>query len=357
MPRILFQCLHRPDRSPSQRYRFEQYLPFFKENGYDFTYSYLLNEKDDKGFYRKGAYLRKAWILLKSLIIRMGEISVAHRYDIVFVQRESFMLGTAFFEKAMAKRSKLIYDFDDSIWLHAVSNNNRSLGFLKNADKTKEIIKAAYTIIAGNEYLAQYARQYNKAVWVIPTTINVQSYSTIATKKPGDRVCIGWTGSFTTIEHFEHMLPAFIKLKEKFGNDIYFKIIGDPQYTNDVLQVKGIAWNKETESTDLDEIDIGVMPLPDTDWARGKCGLKGLQYMAKGIATVMSPVGVNSIIIEDGVNGFLANDENEWVSKISMLIDNPALRQQLGAAGRNTVEQKYSVDANKELYLNIFKKV
>jgi glycosyltransferase involved in cell wall biosynthesis len=118
--------------------------------------------------------------------------------------------------------------------------------------------------------------------------------------------------------------------------------------------VKGQPWKKATEVTDLEEIDIGIMPLPDDEWAKGKCGLKGLQYMAFAIPAIMSPVGVNTEIIQDGVNGFLADSEDEWFEKLSILIESFELRKKMGEEGRKTVVGKYSVKANQQLYLKYF---
>jgi glycosyltransferase involved in cell wall biosynthesis len=353
MPRILFVCLHRPDRSPSQRFRFEQYLGYLKENNFDYTFSFLLNEKDDKAFYAKGKYLAKGRILLKSILRRWKEIQKAKSYDIVFVQRECFMLGTAFFEKGFAKKTKLVFDFDDSIWLQNVSEGNKTLAFLKNADKTKEIIKSAHLVVAGNKYLADYALQFNSNTVIVPTTIDTDIYRPVE-KKSSYPVCIGWSGSFTTIQHFKFREDALKKIKEKYKDRVVFKVIGDGSYYNKDLDVKGQPWKKATEVSDLEEIDIGIMPLPDDEWANGKCGLKGLQYMAFAIPTIMSPVGVNTEIIQDGVNGFLADSEDEWFEKLSLLIESFELRKKIGEEGRKTVVEKYSVEANQHLYLKYF---
>ena len=133
MKKILFGVLHRPDRSPSQRFRFEQYLNYLKENGYDYEYSYLIRQEDDKVFYGKGNYWKKFLILFRSVLKRWSELRKAKSYDLFFVQREAFMLGTTFFEKGISKKTKMIFDFDDSIWLQVVSDGNKSLGFLKDA--------------------------------------------------------------------------------------------------------------------------------------------------------------------------------------------------------------------------------
>jgi glycosyltransferase involved in cell wall biosynthesis len=168
-------------------------------------------------------------------------------------------------------------------------------------------------------------------------------------------VVIGWSGSITTIRHFELAIPFLKILKEKYGDKISIKVIGDGNYQNSQLGIRGIPWKKEEELKELQSIDIGIMPIPDDVWSKGKCGLKGLQYMALEIATVMSPVGVNCDIINDGENGFLASETVEWVDKVSRLIDNPELRTRLGKAARNTVINQYSVKANQQEYLNAFR--
>jgi glycosyltransferase involved in cell wall biosynthesis len=167
-------------------------------------------------------------------------------------------------------------------------------------------------------------------------------------------ICIGWSGSITTIKHFDFAVPVLEKLKEKYGNRIRIKVIGDGNYQNEKLEVKGLPWIKQDELKELSDIDIGIMPLPDDEWSKGKCGLKGLQYMALGIATVMSPVGVNTEIIQDGENGMLASEVDEWVEKLSRLIEDPELRRKCAENGRKTVVEKYSVHALKSEYLRLF---
>ena len=354
--KVLILCLHRPDRSPSQRFRFEQYLPFLSEKGYEFDFSFLLNEKEDKDFYQPGKYFQKARIVLKSILKRWREVNGGSKYDLVFVQREAFMLGSAWFEKKIARRRPVIFDFDDSIWMHEVSQANRRLAFLKNAAKTSEIIQSSTLVFAGNEFLANYALQFNKNVTIIPTTIDTAVYSP-AGKLEKDRICIGWSGSFSTIKHFKLAIPALIKVKERFGDKVYFKIIGDANYYCEELKTQGQGWSMATEIEDLSEIDIGLMPLPDDDWSKGKCGLKGLQYMALEIPTLMSPVGVNNSIIQHGVNGYLVNSEQEWVDAISDLVEDPLKRKSVGKMARQTVEQQYSVTAWKKEYLKNFENI
>ena len=350
MKKLLFVGIHRPDRSPSQRYRFEQYQPYLESHGYSCDYSYVISAADDKVFYRPGHYLEKLGIFLKGAFHRFRDVRKASDYDIIFVQREAFMTGTTRFEQGYAhSKARLVFDFDDAIWIPQQSEANKRLSFLKDFDKTSRIIRMSDLVLAGNEYLAGYARQFSNRVQVLPTVIDTDLYNPAPPEpKPNDRVCIGWTGSFSTIEHFETALPALLEIKQKYGERVYFKLIGDPGYRNEELDVTGIPWNSKTEAEDLREIDIGIMPLPDNQWTKGKCGMKGLQYMALEIATVMSAVGVNPEIIRQGENGFLATDTRQWVDALSRLIEDPQLRRQLGREGRRTIEEKYSVRAQRD---------
>jgi glycosyltransferase involved in cell wall biosynthesis len=355
MPKILFLTVHRPNRSPSQRFRFEQYIPFLEKNGFECTHFFLLDEKPDKEFYRPGNVIGKMQIVLRSFFKLRNILNKADQYDHIFVQRECFMLGTSYFEKQFSKkRGRLYFDFDDSIWLLDVSDANKKFAWLKDPDKTSKIIALSDRVIAGNPYLAEYASRFNKNVRIIPTTIDTVQYRRKRMKE-NNAICIGWSGSLTTLKHFDFAVPFLIKLKEKYGDKIYIKVIGDGSYVNKALNIKGLQWKSDTEVEDLSEFDIGIMPLPDDQWAKGKCGLKGLQYMALEIPTIMSPVGVNTEIIRDGENGYLASDENEWMEKLSLLIGSKELREKIGKAGRRTVEETYSIEAQMNNYLQLFK--
>lgn len=249
----------------------------------------------------------------------------------------------------------MIFDFDDSIWLQNVSEANKRFTWLKNPAKTKDLIQLADLVFAGNRFLADYALQFNEKVEIVPTTIDCDLYKPAEfAVKPSPNVCIGWSGSITTIQHFEFAIPFLKKIKTEFQDAVRFEVIGDGNYANDELQIKGRPWRAATELEDLKRIDIGIMPLPDDQWASGKCGLKGLQYMALGIPTIMSPVGVNSQIISDGTNGFLAKTTAEWVEKLSALLKDQRLRNRIGEAGRQTVVDRYSVQALRKRYLKLF---
>ena len=354
--KILFVVPFYLGRSPSQRYRIEWYIKYFEENGYQCDFSYLLTPSLDKIFYDKRYVFLKFLLVFRFLFIRIRDVFRAKNYNLIFVQREACFLGFSFFEKKLAKRSKMIFDFDDAIWLPNVSEANKKWEWLKNYKKTEKIISYAHHVIAGNQYLADYAKKFNTKISIIPTTIDLNFYQ-IKEKKKSEKITIGWSGSPTTIQHFRYG-EAFLKaIQKKYPNKIQFKLIGDPSYYNEELKIQGIAWEKESEVSELSDLDIGIMPLPDNKWTAGKCGLKGLQYMALGIATIMSPVGVNTEIIKDGENGFLAAEEKEWIEKLSILIEDAELRKKIGTAGRLTVEQKYSSQSQQDKYIEIFEQV
>lgn len=357
MKKILFIAPHRPNRAPSQRFRFEQYLAYLKENGFTYNFSYLVSAGDDKAFYAKGRYAVKFFLFFKYFFRRLRDVFAARHYNLIYIQREAFFLGPAMFEFLFKKLSKVkvVYDFDDSVWLPNVSDANKNLNWLKSFSKIAKIIGYADIVFAGNKYLYDYASKYNKHVLIVPTTIDTEEYKRIAVPENDiHTVCIGWSGSITTIQHFKYAEGFLKKIKEKYGSKVCIKVIGDKNYSNTSLDVVSLDWNKDDELKELSSFDIGIMPLSDDEWAKGKCGLKGLQYMALEIPTIMSPVGVNTEIIDDGENGFLAKEEDEWVEKISLLIDNKELRKEMGLKARRTVIEKYSFEAHKETYLNTF---
>ncbi|MBI2721707.1 MAG: glycosyltransferase family 4 protein [Bacteroidetes bacterium] len=355
MPNVLILCAHRPKRSPSQRYRFEQYIPFLEKKGFHFTWSPLLNETNDRIFYSNGNTLKKIPILFTTLITRFKDAKRFKNFDIIFIQREALFLGTSYFEKkAFESGAKVIFDFDDSIWLEDTSPANKKWAWIKKPSKFFNTISYASIIIAGNSYLADKAKTVNKNTVIIPTTIDTDIHAPKPQLRNKEVINIGWSGSISTIKHFQSLLPVLKRVKEKYKHKIHFKIIGDSNYKNSELTIEAISWSENTEVAQLNTFDIGIMPLINDEWTKGKCGLKGLSYMACEVATVMSNVGVNATIIENNVNGLLANNDQEWFDALCKLIENKELRERLGKNGRITVIEKYSVEANKEKYLEIF---
>ncbi len=356
--KVLFIVQHRFNRSPGQRYRCEQYIPFLENNGFHCVYSPLIATKaEDDALYNSQSLFDKAGIFLKGFWRRMRDVQRARNFDIIFIYREAFMTGSVFFERLLKKSgARIILDFDDAIWLNTVSEANRSLQWLKRPEKVNDIMALSNLVITGNTYLAGYAKTYNKNIIVFPSTIDLDFYRIpILPRKAGDTITIGWSGSHTTIEHFETIIPVLKKLKNKFGARLKFEVYGDPHYKNEELEIQGTAWSFESEVGTIASFDIGIMPLPDDNWSKGKCAMKGLQYMGLQVPAVLAAVGMNTDVIEDGVNGFLATNADEWIAKLTLLIENPELRVQIGQAGRKTIEEKFSSQGLRADYLKIFR--
>jgi glycosyltransferase involved in cell wall biosynthesis len=234
----------------------------------------------------------------------------------------------------------IVFDFDDAIFLNYKSPSNGYLSYLKFAGKTKTNCRLAAHVMVGNPHLAEYARQLNQNVSIIPTTIDTDKYKPVNIEDSSGPIVIGWTGSHSTVQHLDTLRSALAKLAQR--ESIRLRVIGTPNYQIEGIEFETIMWRSETEVEDLSAVDIGIMPLPDDNWARGKCGAKALQFMAMGIPTVCSPVGVNTDIIQDNENGLIANSEDEWVEKLSLLVRSRELRARLGKAGRQTIEQRFS---------------
>lgn len=352
--KILFIGPHRPNRNGSQRFRMEQYFPYLEAAGFTCDYSWFLDEKQDRILYNPGNAFGKLGVFMKAIIVRLRDVLHASKYDVIFIQREALMTGSIFFERQFSRsKAKVIFDFDDAIWVEDTSEANKSLSWLKRPSKTADIIKVADMVIAGNDYLADYARQFNNAVEIIPTVVDTKIYVPHK-QRQREGICIGWSGSKTTLKHFSMAVPILKTLEEKYGSQIFFKQIGDRNFTAPGLSIESSDWKFESEIDELNSIDIGLMPLPDDEWSKGKCGFKAIQLMALEIPCVISPVGVNKKIVQHGENGFLATGPEDWIKYLSDLIESSLLRERIGASARKTVAEKYSVTSQLPALLSIF---
>lgn len=328
------------DTSPGQRFRIEQWEPILRESGVEITYAPFETEDLRSVLHSPGNILAKIGAVTRNMKCRRGELADLRGFDLIYLFREAALLGPPWFErKAARSRVPVVFDFDDAIFHSYKSPSNGYLSYLKFPGKTAEICRLSTRIMAGNDYLADYAREYNENVTIVPTTIDTDKYKLMDKAEP-DVITIGWSGSFSTIQHLDTIRDVLQELAET--EEFRLRVIGASIYKIPGVDVEAMQWRSRTEIDDLAAIDIGLMPLPDDNWSKGKCGLKALQYMALGIPTICSPVGVNSTIIRDGENGFLAADKAEWVEKIKLLAHAPELRRKIGIAGRETVEREYS---------------
>jgi glycosyltransferase involved in cell wall biosynthesis len=340
---------------PGQRFRFEQYLDTWADAGIDVEVHSLLTEGELAVLYRPGHQAAKVAMMARGALRRLRDLSVARRFDVAWVYRDAFPLGYPIFERAVAALGvPYVHDFDDAIWLPNSTEANRLVAPLKFAGKTAIVARHAACVTVGNEYLATWARQHQADVRVLPTTIDTDRYQPVEGRVADGPLCVGWSGSTTTIPHLRTVEDVLRRLQQERG--IAIRVISDVDYVLPGATVESIRWQEETEPQDLAPIDIGIMPLPDDEWSRGKCGAKALQYMARAIPTVMSPVGVNADIAAGGA-ALTASTHDEWHAAITRLLDDADLRRTLGAAGRRRVEDRFSVQAIAPAYVSVVRDV
>jgi glycosyltransferase involved in cell wall biosynthesis len=264
---------------------------------------------------------------------RWQDVHDALDYDLIIIQREAMPIGPPVFERWLARQgARFIYDFDDALYVHVGRWIKRAIGYHQ---KIREIISLSSHTIAGNSVLAEFARQHGEHVTIIPTVPYPDKY-VVPGSRPSGRVTIGWSGGRNNSNVLNQIAAPLRRLQHNY--DIELKVAGDSEFEMGGVRTSGVDWTFPIDDRQvwnaLKTFDIGLMPLTDTPWNRGKCGFKALLYMSMGIPPVISPVGVNTDIVKDGVNGFLASTDKEWFAGLSALVSNPELRQLMGKRAR-----------------------
>jgi glycosyltransferase involved in cell wall biosynthesis len=259
-------------------------------------------------------------------------------YDAVFLHKRRLNAIDAKVLRGCARR--IIYDFDDAVMYSDKEPEREDGARMRRFSRT---VGMADAVIAGNEYLAEHARRYNKDVHVVPTGLAVDDYVCEGLPEGDGKVRLVWIGSKSTLGYLRMIAPALEEVGRKYDN-VVLRIICDEFFDLEDMPVERCVWSQEGQAYELGCCDTGLAPLPDDRFTRGKCGFKILQYAAAGIGCVASPVGVNRSLVEEGGMGFAARDEAEWVERLSQLVEDGELRARLGQAGREYV-RKYDVEA------------
>jgi glycosyltransferase involved in cell wall biosynthesis len=354
--RILFLTPYPHGKAPSQRFRFEQYLDALPAHGHTYRLASFLDDATWSILYKPGHALAKVAGILRGFARRVGHVVAARKYDFVFVHREAAPIGPPVFEWLLTKvlGKKVVYDFDDAIWLANTSEANKIAAGVKWHHKVGDICRWAYKNSCGNTYLANYARQFNPSTVVNPTTIDtVHLHNQVRDQAAPGRLVIGWTGTHSTLKYLHQVVPVLAKLEEE-GLEFEFRVISNQPPELPLRSLVFLPWRKDTEIADLLGFHVGLMPLEDDPWAKGKCAFKALQYMALGVPALVSPVGMNTEVVEHGHNGFVCATPAEWEASLRELLLDAGLRHRLGQAARATIEQRYSVLSNTPNFLNLF---
>jgi len=336
MKKILF--ILKNENEPSGRFRAKAYFPYLKDFEIDIFYSEYHNQhmpKALRSIIKRARYL----FLLKK----------AKKADRIFMQRPMSRDSKSgiFFEWLLSKiNQNIIFDFDDAI-------------HLVNQKKMARLIGISKRIICSNENLLDFTRQHHSDAIVIPTVIDTEKFNAKKDKVPKDKITIGWTGTSGNYQFFSDQLLAELeKIINKYASKVEFLFICDkkpPEHFR--FPYIFSRWHKKTEAKDLQKIDIGIMPLFDNEWARGKAGFKLIQYGAIGIPSVASNVGVNDQIILHGKTGYLVNgNEEDWGKYLECLINDEQQRKSFGNLARKHIEENYSISSQYDKYISILRK-
>jgi glycosyltransferase involved in cell wall biosynthesis len=324
----------------SSRIRFYQYLPYLHSQGIEVKVAPLLEDGYLKDLY---AGRPRNWsAILKAYWGRIHELRQRHRFDLVWVEGEVFPWLPALCERWLSRRKiPYVVDYDDAAF-HRYDLHPAALVRWLLGSKIDAFMRGAALVIAGNEYIAQRARKVgSRRVEILPTVVDLNRYAP-AILQPKNEFVVGWIGSPATTCYLR-VLEEALRSVSASGKTL-LRTCGSGPITWKGVRLDCLPWSEGTEIKTIQTFDVGVMPLPETPWAQGKCGYKLIQYMACGLPVVASPVGVNRDIVRQSVNGFLAGSTEEWVRALVYLRDHPAARRQMGQAGRKDVEAQYCLD-------------
>lgn len=324
----------------SSRMRFYQYLPWLEAAGIEITSSPLFSDAYVQGLQRNTKSPLEA---LRAYAGRVQALFSSRQFDLLWIEKETFPWLPGWVEKILlASAVPYVLDYDDAVFHYYDKNRNPVLRAML-AGKHPELMQGAALVVAGNQYLAEFARQAHAPhVEVVPTVIDLARYSmaTRNAKEGGALPCVGWIGQRSTASFLAPYVPLFERLSAD-GRARFAAIGIDAPSLG--LPMASIPWSEPTEVASIASFDIGIMPLLDGAFERGKCGYKLIQYMACGLPVVASPVGVNRQIVEHGVNGFLAETLEQWEQALQTLLADANLRQRMGQAGRQKVEREYCI--------------
>lgn len=296
----------------------------------------------------------KGYISIKGYLRRWAIFFKVLRSDFIYVYRETSPFGLPILLKIINLFSpkKIIYDFDDAIWLEDPIEKGTLLAKLKYKKKVGQLCKISWKVTVGNNFLADYARKFNQQVQIIPTVVDTEKRHFPLENNNSKQITLGWTGSHSTLKYLNDLEPVLKQVVHEFNCRILITANQKPEL--DIENLDFIAWSEENEIQVLNEMDIGIMPLPDEDWSKGKCGFKLIQYGAVGLPSLASKVGVNDKIVIDGETGFLCRTQQDWLQSLSLLINDASLRVSMGKKAREHIVKNYSVKSSIDAFLNLF---
>lgn len=337
-------------KGASSRLRTYQYLDFLESNGISCRVSPLFSDEYLEEVYRSRTHNK--WQIIRSFVKRVFVLAGTYRYDKIVIEKELFPFFPSIFEWMLFLfKVEYIVDYDDAVFHNYDIHPNGIVRFILSK-KIGRVMKYASLVIAGNEYIREYAIQSGaKACLIMPTVIDLNKYNP-RLASDSDTFVIGWIGSPVTFKYMAALKTTLEELSRQ--HDISVKLIGANQLLglekgNEIL----VPWSEANEVEEIQSLDVGIMPMEDNIWERGKCGYKLIQYMGCSVPVVGTPIGVNRSIIQDGKNGFSATTAEEWSTHLEYLIMHPSERQEMGRNGRKLIESSFSIQVVQQQWLSI----
>jgi glycosyltransferase involved in cell wall biosynthesis len=341
--------------APGQRSSIELWETVLTPVGINIHYAPFETERLREVLYRPGHYATKVGEMVRAYVERIRLLGDLKRFDAVFVYREAALLGPAFLEKMVARRGlPIIYQLDDPLFVPYTSPSNGYLSYLKFFGKISEICRLAKVVMVNSTQIREYVSQYNQNIWQVPSVVDTRQYvfrPDLLETRPDD-ICIGWSGSPTTIGNIRVIAGALRQLAERVEHRVH--LIGGTEFDLPGVPYTAQKWSAATEVDDLRKMQVGMVPLPVNEWNKRKFYMKTAQYMALGIPTVATPLGSNPEVIQHGVTGFLADSEEEWVEYLMRLIEDHELRLRMSHAAAREACKKYSLESNTPRIIEAF---
>jgi glycosyltransferase involved in cell wall biosynthesis len=342
--------------APGQRSSIELWETVLTPVGINIHYAPFETERLHEVLYHPGNYATKIGEMVRAYIERIKLLGDLKRFDAVFVYREAALLGPAFLEKSIARRGlPIIYQLDDPLFVPYTSPNNGYLSYLKFFGKISDICRLAKVVMVNSTQIREYVSRYNQNIWQVPSVVDTNQYvfrPDLIEAKRGD-VCIGWSGSPTTMGNIRVIAGALRKLAERVEHRVH--LIGGTEFDLPGVSYVAQKWSAATEVADLRKMQVGMVPLPVNEWNKRKFYMKTAQYMALGIPTVATSLGSNPEVVQHGITGFLADSETEWVDYLSLLIEDHDLRSRMSREAAKAAKEKYSLEGNTSKIIEAFR--
>lgn len=351
--RVLALVPHQKGHAAGQRGSIELWEKILTPEGIDVVFEPFESETLRRIIYSSGRNFQKVTEMLSSYARRIKLISRLDDYDAVFIYREAALFGPALLEKLVARKKPIIYQLDDPLFVPYRSPSNGYLSYLKFFGKIKEIIKISKVVMVNSTQIRGYAEQFNNNIWQVPSVVDTDKFVYKPQQEETQRVCIGWSGSPSTLKNIKVIEAPLRTISESGICDVHF--IGGTDFDLEGVNHTSQKWNESTEVEDLRRMQVGLVPLPDNPWNRYKFIMKTAQYMALGIVPVGTPMASNTEVIRHGENGFLAETEEDWVMYLTVLVEDHELRNRMSRTAAQDAADKYSLEVNAATVVDAFR--